>query len=395
VTHAVVGECATTMSASVRLQALMGSLLGDNVTAYVICAVGCIGFEWLDLNLAPQGHFWIRACLAVFSALISLVITHASGNSAGKLERSTELKDSPTEGERLEAGSVPGTEEAASDTAAPAGFSPLTRCSGRAINRAEDIKPLFIVPSRQRESSGSTEELQSPKSGLTPDPKPSPEPEEYSEPLPVESFIPLPLPPTDRVLNDRIAAFLPPDSPDAPKAFTLFPSLPAELRLRIWFSALEHRRFIRVYTTYPDGPSQRYNVHKGLCDGHESRRFPTTLLAVSSEARCAAREFYRVRLPCVPREGSTISDPVLYLNPEWDFVRLFSTKSKAHRPHGVLEFLHDVKKHDPRGIGVLNLVIGKGMLKDLTKEDCAALKSKSPRSMRAEVDCEDELTLAA
>jgi hypothetical protein len=62
---------------------------------------------------------------------------------------------------------------------------------------------------------------------------------------------------------------------------------------------------------------------------------------------------------------------VLYLNPEWDYVRLFSK-----RPTGVLEFLHDMRCHDPRGVGALNLVIGRGTLKDLTNGECAVLKGE-------------------
>jgi hypothetical protein len=250
--------------------------------------------------------------------------------------------------------------------------------AGETIDIADDSLLTNISP---QDASPSSEGPSSPAVEESPAPDSAPESDATAQimpirelPPPFEATIPLPLPPTDPVLNDRIPAFQTPS--EGLKEFTLFPNLPAELRLRIWFSALEHRRFIRVYTTYPAGIKQRYNVHKGLCDGHESRRFPTTLLAVNCEARCAAREFYRVRLPCVPKEGSTVAEPVLYLNPEWDFVRLFSTKSKAHRPHGVLEFLADVREHDPKGVGVLNLVIGKGMLKDLTKDDCAALKSK-------------------
>lgn len=81
------------------------------------------------------------------------------------------------------------------------------------------------------------------------------------------------------------------------------------------------------------------------------------LLQVSSEARHAALQYYRVRLP-FPRGGG---GQVLYLNPEHDvlFVRpevpsRWTGAQAPPRPTVVLiDFLHDVRAYDPRDKGYI------------------------------------------
>lgn len=104
------------------------------------------------------------------------------------------------------------------------------------------------------------------------------------------------------------------------------------------------------------------------------------LLSVNSEARAVALSFYRLQFPCSIRGSSHSisssthyprSPPInfhyyrcLYMSPEYDFVhvQLSSELSEEDDPPPELlaDFLHDCKAYDPRGHGVLNLVVGDG-----------------------------------
>ncbi len=179
------------------------------------------------------------------------------------------------------------------------------------------------------------------------------------------------------VLNDRIPLNL--ASQDG-RVFHLFPYLPCEIRLDIWRCALRRRRFVRLYSSWgrfesPNPvPGSRYNENAyttqnelgnlvsgqlyatsaGPRDGWESRRFPSALMAVSHEARAMALEFYYLRLPASApqrfmRDGRP---PWIYLNPDWDYVRLAPTMALD-----LMDFLWDCRQYDPKGEGIKHWVL--------------------------------------
>ncbi|KAI1376888.1 hypothetical protein F4677DRAFT_77183 [Hypoxylon crocopeplum] len=148
--------------------------------------------------------------------------------------------------------------------------------------------------------------------------------------------------------------------------FHLFPTLPPELRIKIWHHALERRRIIKVRLRHrflmdavlsqqvvcrPEKrEEERYGV---VVDGYQTL---SKLFRVSRESRDAASRFYRVHLPCwlikSATRNLTMKPGILYFNPEHDFLYISNDACP------VVNFLHDLKTiHDPRNIGLLNLAI--------------------------------------
>ncbi|KAI9658414.1 MAG: hypothetical protein M1821_002547 [Bathelium mastoideum] len=98
----------------------------------------------------------------------------------------------------------------------------------------------------------------------------------------------------------------------------------------------------------------------------QALKLNSKLLHVNSESRKAALSFYRVHIPChlkastgktsLPQvETGRSTEAIFYFNPEYDFLHL-STRRPAE--HTFVDFLHDLKAHDPRGVGLLNLALG-------------------------------------
>ncbi|KAI0114177.1 hypothetical protein F4776DRAFT_326175 [Hypoxylon sp. NC0597] len=153
--------------------------------------------------------------------------------------------------------------------------------------------------------------------------------------------------------------------------FNLFPDLPPELRIKIWNSALERQRIIKVrlrnrvlmngllarqgVARPQTREGERYSV---VVDGYHAL---SKLFCVNRESRDAALSFYRVHLPCWFVKDATRDDAmkpgILYFNPEHDF--LYINTDTGH----IANFLHDLKTiHDPGGVGLLNLAIdGNGL----------------------------------
>jgi hypothetical protein len=168
-------------------------------------------------------------------------------------------------------------------------------------------------------------------------------------------------------------------------SFPQFRSLPAELRIAVWNSFLCHHRFIHV-RIYQDGAQRAsgatYASENSL--GNLISEFPCSLevvggirasssplLLVNHEARRASQEFYRVRLPLLQGGNGR-----LLMNPDYDVLYV-----QTHFAHidSVVALLHDVRAHDPLGVGVSMLAMGSDIrsLRDLDPERLPELVSAS------------------
>lgn len=207
--------------------------------------------------------------------------------------------------------------------------------------------------------------------------------------------------------------------------FHLFPSLPSELRLRVWRAALERNRIIRVFVAShldldaegagDDDAELECRSHGAMpphlirsvtriygseihyavvADGYD---LVHPLLSVNTEARDVALRFYRVRMPCIfggnaskkwadslcavalPPPGKEWSHGTLYMNPEFDFLlRLGSGETYRRDLDGkedvTIDFIQRFKTvYDPSGVGLLNLVVNMEALesfKGVLKRSC-------------------------
>ncbi|KAI0442062.1 hypothetical protein F4803DRAFT_520798 [Xylaria telfairii] len=140
-------------------------------------------------------------------------------------------------------------------------------------------------------------------------------------------------------------------------SFPQFPLLPWELRNQIWGSALRQRRLIQVSLAewQPDNLTEQES--KDVKYGRPSLfvsgfQLLSKLLRVNSEARNAALEFYRVRLPCVilplGRQDTPSRVGIFPFNPEYDVLWFGET---CHLP----DFLSTVIPYDSRRIGLCNM----------------------------------------
>ncbi|KAI0146086.1 hypothetical protein GGR57DRAFT_479471 [Xylariaceae sp. FL1272] len=173
-------------------------------------------------------------------------------------------------------------------------------------------------------------------------------------------------------------------------AFRLFRKLPPEFRQQIWRTALLAQRIVRLkviprdwvnYMMKEQGdatarleppPDETY----GVVD--ENVPALSSVFHVNRESRDVALSHYRIHLPCwrLTRRNTSAQNFrrfVFYLNPEYDFLRI-----EAH--FGTLvDFIHDMKgKHDPRHVGILNLVVDSGLLHGPNE-----LRSIIPNSLEA------------
>jgi hypothetical protein len=192
--------------------------------------------------------------------------------------------------------------------------------------------------------------------------------------------------------------YLPIFNPPAPittRTFHLFPSLPKELRLLIWQYALHRQRIVKIHLSDPwiedtstiaqritaintnnDPETQTAGYYTVTTDTHPVH---SKFLRVCKESRKEALMFYRAHIPCrlvkeaekdnsywgmkgllqsATIEGGVdkVTEPgTLYLNPEWDFLRI---TAYPHEDVHIPAFLHHLKsRYDPKGIGLLNLII--------------------------------------
>jgi hypothetical protein len=73
-------------------------------------------------------------------------------------------------------------------------------------------------------------------------------------------------------------------------------------------------------------------------------------------------------MPCYLQKSDAYKErkvmTTLYFNPEYDFIHLKAERGLWSYP-SVVDFLHDFKAHDPRGVGLINLAIGRYGMKGL------------------------------
>ncbi|KAK8037931.1 hypothetical protein PG994_014698 [Apiospora phragmitis] len=179
---------------------------------------------------------------------------------------------------------------------------------------------------------------------------------------------------TRRIFNDKHRH----SRPDEPEAtFLLFPRLPPEIRVKVFQSFLERHRIIQVrlslssanggsgetgdgttpYTTHNDLGNVVSGDTYRICASKYLAR--SELFSVNQEARDVARRFYRVKVPCYlyPTQGSIFPfpkpDTTFLYNPEFDILHIqyFSTLQL------LVDFVHDVRAHDCKGIGIKNLAL--------------------------------------
>ncbi|KAF1833641.1 hypothetical protein BDW02DRAFT_598904 [Decorospora gaudefroyi] len=181
-------------------------------------------------------------------------------------------------------------------------------------------------------------------------------------------------------VESRLPIFNPHES-NQNLTFRLFPSLPKELRLLIWTHALHRQRIINVHLSDPwlENPSTfrdrlstllSHRQTTGSSPGGWSARAGHYLitvynsipifskfLRVCQESRKAA---FSTLIFAIENEigVDTFTTPgTFYFNPEWDFLRITGWEQINVHLH-IPCFLHDLKvRYDPRGIGLLNLLI--------------------------------------
>lgn len=139
---------------------------------------------------------------------------------------------------------------------------------------------------------------------------------------------------------------------DSSLSFHPFYRLPAELRLRIWKMLLRQPRLVTVNVQRDMKRKLKTSISGYHYRFSLSRCYQLSpLLMTSHEARQAALEHYRVRIPSIARDDSSKH---LYLSPEYDYVFI-----RVDKPLGItfMDFLNDVTAYDPQKKGVLNLAI--------------------------------------
>ncbi|KAH7319767.1 hypothetical protein B0I35DRAFT_478087 [Stachybotrys elegans] len=141
--------------------------------------------------------------------------------------------------------------------------------------------------------------------------------------------------------------------------FHLFPQLPAEVRQLIWTAALQpSRRIISVTLEKTDGYIRDPNDDgaKGYRTVMRVDQGFSKLLRVNREARRLALRFYRLHVPgCFRHPGPVHKPMVVYVNPERDVIQI----EWACLAEVLIRFLLDLKRLDPRGIGLVNLAWSK------------------------------------
>ncbi|KAF4939202.1 hypothetical protein CGCF245_v003870 [Colletotrichum fructicola] len=150
-------------------------------------------------------------------------------------------------------------------------------------------------------------------------------------------------------------------------SFHLFSQLPTELRLLIWQHALQRNRLLNVAVEEAESKTvdetPRYSLVNSLGRPITGDNYSVTvqarcrllpeLMSVSRESREAARAFYPVSLPCHLKSAAGTQKTALLLNLSYDYLQISSGPSwKA-----TIDFLHDLRAHDPSGTGLQHLVL--------------------------------------
>ncbi|KAI1749479.1 hypothetical protein F4782DRAFT_513333 [Xylaria castorea] len=169
------------------------------------------------------------------------------------------------------------------------------------------------------------------------------------------------------------------------RSFHLFSLLPTELRLDIWQLSLQRSRLINIELSpnkHGQGELQEeqslYKTQNNLgrvisgkyysIAAHGSQLL-SKLLRVSSEARQAALQFYRVHLQCHFELDESQGYGILPFNPEFDILHI----ELGRDIYDFVDFLHDLRAHDPQSVGLLNLALDQDSVANLPGIDISSL----------------------
>ncbi|KAI0465978.1 hypothetical protein F4859DRAFT_338807 [Xylaria cf. heliscus] len=172
-------------------------------------------------------------------------------------------------------------------------------------------------------------------------------------------------------------------------SFLLFPLLPTELRLIIWQLSLQRPRLINIQLSpnklnqdEPQDEPSLYGTQNNLGRVNSDRQYSITangsqllskLLRVSSEARQATLQFYRVQLPCHFELGDRQGYGTLLFNPEFDILHI----QPGREIYNFVDFLHDLRAYDPQDAGLLNLALDNNCVANLSGIDISSLRLAS------------------
>ncbi|KAK2032922.1 hypothetical protein LX32DRAFT_670793 [Colletotrichum zoysiae] len=156
--------------------------------------------------------------------------------------------------------------------------------------------------------------------------------------------------------------------------FTLFPQLPAEIRILIWKHALQRHRMIHIVLEKrverragnETKTAERYTLLNGLGRSVSGNHYkvvtptrhvllPGNVMMVNKEAQAVVLAFYPVPIPCylksnVDMEGKSST---LRLNLDWDYLRISADNALPL----FFDFVHDLRANDPGGRGLRHLVV--------------------------------------
>ncbi|KAF4499607.1 hypothetical protein FAGAP_4222 [Fusarium agapanthi] len=171
------------------------------------------------------------------------------------------------------------------------------------------------------------------------------------------------IPYTKQQLDDCI--LMPLDPPTT--TFHLFNSLPLEMRLKIWESALSNSRHIKVLVA--DENYWEFSIwnchHERIFHADDVDDQPYgvfvkegatyhPLLNTTSESRNVAKKFYRVQLPCRRLGPDGSSEGTLFLCPELDTIHLETDILPLRHFEKFAEAVFAADKHN---VGLVNLAL--------------------------------------
>ena len=142
-------------------------------------------------------------------------------------------------------------------------------------------------------------------------------------------------------------------SPPHPSDFQLFSILPPEIRRLVFELSLKKQRVLEIrllgfqdYEFERDDPDKLYEVEVKVRKGYSK------LLRVNRESRQIALDFYRVHLSgCFSYNGPAFNRVTLRINPEYDLIVIDEPGSVDP----LVSFLSDIKRFDPKNVGVTKL----------------------------------------
>lgn len=171
----------------------------------------------------------------------------------------------------------------------------------------------------------------------------------------------------------HLEIFNPDHSQKTHGGFQCFSQLATEIRLIIWNHVLQRHRLLHVILEKQDErnpgnetaaapPNPVPNALGRLASGKHYEAvvkarcsFIPELMSVNRESREAALAFYHVQLPCCLKSNTHSQEAIIRLNLDWDHLEISAEPLSFKETF--IDFLHDLRAHDPKGSGLRHLVI--------------------------------------